>query len=152
MKIYFCGSIRGGREDVDTYQKLISYLQCFGDVLSAHVGDKNITVDGNEGLTDEEIYDRDLKWILESDVVIAECTVPSLGVGAEVTIASYEKKRVLCLFQNNNGRKLSAMVNGNKHPTKAYYNNINEAFLAIDDFISKKRQPLSYRKGDSIDV
>lgn len=32
MKIYFAGSIRGGREDVALYLQIINYLKNFGEV------------------------------------------------------------------------------------------------------------------------
>ena len=38
LKIYFCGSIRGGREDAQLYAKIISHLKSFGTVLTEHVG------------------------------------------------------------------------------------------------------------------
>lgn len=37
MKIYFCGSIRGGREDVAIYKELISMLSEYGNVLTGKV-------------------------------------------------------------------------------------------------------------------
>jgi hypothetical protein len=36
-KIYFCGSIRGGRQDRLVYEELITYLQGFGRVLTEHI-------------------------------------------------------------------------------------------------------------------
>ena len=41
MKIYFCGSIKGGRSKVEVYRQIIDYLKEGGhDVLTEHVGDK----------------------------------------------------------------------------------------------------------------
>ena len=37
-KIYFCGSIRGGRDDAEIYARIIKYLQAYGQVLTEHVG------------------------------------------------------------------------------------------------------------------
>ena len=37
-RIYFCGSIRGGRNDRDIYIKLIEHLKKFGNVLTEHIG------------------------------------------------------------------------------------------------------------------
>jgi hypothetical protein len=37
-KIYFAGSIRGGRDDLALYQRLIAYLQSLGTVLTEHIG------------------------------------------------------------------------------------------------------------------
>ena len=38
MKIYFAGSIRGGREEEETYLKFIEHLATYGQVLTEHVG------------------------------------------------------------------------------------------------------------------
>ena len=37
MNIYFCGSIRGGRQDVAIYQQIVTCLKPFGKVLTEHV-------------------------------------------------------------------------------------------------------------------
>lgn len=37
MNIYFCGSIRGGRQDVIIYQRIVKQLQNYGNVLTEHV-------------------------------------------------------------------------------------------------------------------
>lgn len=38
MKIYFAGSIRGGRDDASIYARLIEELKTHGEVLTEHVG------------------------------------------------------------------------------------------------------------------
>lgn len=38
MRIYFCGSIRGGRQDVVVYQRILKKLEKYGQVLTEHVG------------------------------------------------------------------------------------------------------------------
>ena len=38
-KIYFCGSIRAGRQDVDLYERIIQILGRFGEVLTPFVGE-----------------------------------------------------------------------------------------------------------------
>ena len=38
MKIYFAGSIRGGRDDAEIYSQIIEFLQGYGQVLTEHVG------------------------------------------------------------------------------------------------------------------
>ena len=45
-KIYFCGSIRAGRQDVDLYGNLVQMLSQYGQVLTPFVADKTITVTG----------------------------------------------------------------------------------------------------------
>ncbi len=47
MKIYFAGSIRGGRDDSEIYFKIIEMLQATGaDVLTEHIGSSELTSHG----------------------------------------------------------------------------------------------------------
>jgi len=121
MKIYFAGSIRGGREDQKLYFDIIQYLQSFGKVLTEHVGQESLNEAGEENINDNDIYDRDIKWLTESNIVIAEVTNPSLGVGYEISKALELNKKIICLYRNNQNKSLSAMINGNKALTIINY-------------------------------
>ena len=43
LRIYFCGSMRAGRQDVDLYGTLVEKLGQYGEVLTPFVADKSIT-------------------------------------------------------------------------------------------------------------
>lgn len=60
MKIYFAGSIRGGRDDKELYLEIINLLGKYGKVLTEHIGDKTLSALGEDGPTDKYIYDRDM--------------------------------------------------------------------------------------------
>ena len=79
MKIYFAGSIRGGREDKELYAEIIKKLFAYGTVATEHVGNKDLTSGGEMHLSNHDIYARDIAWLTESDVVVAEVTTASLG-------------------------------------------------------------------------
>lgn len=136
MKIYFAGSIRGGREDTALYQQIIEYLKTFGEVLTEHVGDPNLTGLGDDGPTDKYIHDRDLEWLLTSDVLVAEVTTVSMGVGYEIGRAVESGKKVLCLFRPEPGKNLSAMIAGCKDLKLAKYRNLEGAKLLISEFLN----------------
>lgn len=112
MNIYFCGSIRGGRKLATTYEKIIRLLGEYGRVLTEHLGDDEQISRKDSLMSDREIHDRDLEWILESDLVVAEVTVPSLGVGYEIGRAIENRKPILCLFREGTEKRLSAMIAG----------------------------------------
>ncbi|KAM4599823.1 5-hydroxymethyl-dUMP N-hydrolase [Fundulus diaphanus] len=114
MNIYFCGSIRGGRSDQQLYLRIVRELQRYGSVLTEHVGSAELSDTGEEGPAgaDKAIHDRDLEWLQQADVVVAEVTQPSLGVGYELGRAVDMKKKMLCLFRPSSGRTLSAMIRG----------------------------------------
>ncbi|XP_033115804.1 putative 2'-deoxynucleoside 5'-phosphate N-hydrolase 1 [Anneissia japonica] len=109
-RIYFCGSIRGGRQDRELYERLIKDLKQYGEVLTEHIADKGILE--KEQLDDKGIHDRDMDWLISSDVIVAEVTQPSLGVGYEIGRAVSLNKKILCLFRPNSDKRLSAMVAG----------------------------------------
>ena len=134
MKIYFAGSIRGGREDANLYLKIIKHLQTKGKVLTEHVGDKNVESVGEANLTDEYIHNRDVSWLDEADIVVAEVTNPSLGVGYEIRYSIDRKKKVLCLYRPQNGKRLSAMIAGCKDIIVQEYTNLEQAKKTIDNF------------------
>ncbi|XP_058162747.1 5-hydroxymethyl-dUMP N-hydrolase [Dasypus novemcinctus] len=111
--LYFCGSIRGGREDRALYARIVSRLRRFGTVLTEHVAAPELEESGEEAAGgDRLIHERDLAWLQQADVVVAEVTQPSLGVGYELGRAVALKKPILCLFRPQSGRVLSAMVRG----------------------------------------
>lgn len=57
MKVYFCGSIRGGRDDVHLYRKIVTTLQGYGSVLTEHVSSPELTDRGQTaGLPRTQTY------------------------------------------------------------------------------------------------
>ena len=136
MKIYFAGSIRGGRNDRGLYNQIIQYLQQFGEVLTEHVGDGSLTPMGEAEMSDEDIYDRDMDWLTSADVVVAEVSTPSLGVGFEIASAIRWGKRVLCLYRVQEDRKLSAMIAGCPEVTVSNYLTMEDIKTSISHFIN----------------
>lgn len=112
MKIYFSGSIRGGRDDAALYQDIISDLKKYGKILTEHVGDSNLSSKGETAIESKKIHDRDLDLLKECDVVIAEVTSPSLGVGYEIAKAIEYKKVVYCFYRLIDEKQISAMILG----------------------------------------
>ena len=136
MKIYFAGSIRGGREDAALYLEIIEYLNSFGEVLTEHIGDPNLTSAGDDGPNDKYIHDRDLKWLQSSDIMVAEVTSVSMGVGYEIGRAVESGKKILCLYRPDSGKNLSAMIAGCDDLKLVYYKGLDEAKIAIEKFLT----------------
>ncbi len=137
MKIYFAGAIRGGREFQSFYSQIIEYLKNYGTVLTEHIGNPDIDVSGESDMDDIEIYSRDREWIIESNLIIAEVSNPSLGVGYELGLAESLGKKVLCLFYEGNPNQLSAMIAGNNSYQIETYKNFDNAKSIIDSFIKE---------------
>jgi nucleoside 2-deoxyribosyltransferase len=136
MKIYFAGSIRGGRKDAALYQQLIEYLKTFGEVLTEHIGDPQLTVLGDDGPTDRFIHDRDLEWLQSADVLVAEVTTVSMGVGYEIGRAVESGKKVICLFRPDSAKNLSAMIAGCKDLILLKYKNLNDLKIWFDNYLN----------------
>ena len=129
MKIYFCGSIRGGRDDAALYKRMIDLLKTYGDVLTEHVGDPSLTDKGGDGGSDY-IWQRDTAWLRECDIVIAECTHTSLGVGYELGFAHCLGKPIH-VFYRGEPERLSAMVAGDPAAVIHAYAEEAEAMAAL---------------------
>tara|TARA_B100001750_G_scaffold206261_1_gene183845 strand:+ start:164 stop:574 length:411 start_codon:yes stop_codon:yes gene_type:complete len=135
MKIYFSGSIRGGREDADMYREIIDYLQNFGQVLTEHIGDSSLDSSGESKIDDQEIHDRDIELLLESDLIIAEVTNPSLGVGYEIAKAIDYKKKVVCIYRKKGNKRISAMILGSQDIISLEYQNVESLKKILPSYL-----------------
>ncbi len=125
--------------DAPLYRAMIEYLSSFGDVLTEHVGETSLSENGEDGPDDRTIHDRDLAWLSACDLLVAEVSVPSLGVGYELGCAVALKKPVLCLFKSGSARVLSAMISGNPAIQTAVYSSIDEARQILAGFVTERR-------------
>ena len=135
MKIYFASSIRAGRDDQELYHRLIQGIQRHGQVLTEHVGDPSLTQWGDDGPSDQNIYERDMAWLADADLIVAEVSTPSLGVGYELGRAESLGKPTLCLYREQDGRRLSAMLSGNPAMVVVRYQTVEEALTHIRTFL-----------------
>jgi len=137
LKIYFAGSIRGGREFSDVYSQIIQLLGDFGRVFTEHIGNPDNIKQDEVSLSDTEIHDRDMDWLRKSDLLIAEVSVPSLGVGYEIGRAIHLEKPVLCLYRKDTTGHLSAMISGSNDLDCYEYDDLKEVRSTVRKFISK---------------
>ncbi len=142
MRVYFACSISGGRKDEKTYQHLVKMLQDQGaEVLTAHIAETGIEV--IDGQVDPlEIYQRDVSWIEESDLLIAEVSTPSHGVGYEIGYALSLGKPVLCLYDHQ--AVVSKMITGNPHTllTLRAYSGLEDLSKALESYLTGFRDDL----------
>jgi hypothetical protein len=76
-----------------------------------------------------------MSWLRGADLLVAEVSSPSLGVGYEIGKAENFGKSVLCLYRKREGRRLSAMIGGNPGLTIVNYDDTDEALKAIDEYM-----------------
>lgn len=92
------------------FVKIINVLRDYGEVLTEHVADPGLTA-SETGVSDTDIHDQDMAWLLKSDLVVAEVSTPSLGVGYEIGRAIENCKPVIVLHRRG-ASHLSAMIAG----------------------------------------
>jgi len=135
MKIYYAMSISGEQnpESDNTNTELIKYLKNFGEVLTEHFSNPALIGTGETKLSEREIHDRDMNWLLSADAVVAEVSNISLGVGYEIGRAVENKKKILCLRKKST-KRLSAMITGCPLLTMKEYDTISDAKKYIENF------------------
>lgn len=134
-KIYFAGSIRGGRVDANLYRRMIDHMKSQGHVvLTEHVGSTKLCLNEQGRSKDAHIYEQDTAWLRESDLVIAECTCPSLGVGYELAYAEHRNIPVH-IFYNRNKCQLSAMLTGDSYFNIHPYEQEHEIFETLNTIL-----------------
>lgn len=122
MKVYFAFSIRGEAPDERVIQAVYRLLKDMGHEITTEF---NINSKGREKyLSDRDIYIRDIEALKKSDIILAEVSKPSLGVGYEIALGENSGKRVICIIKR--GVNLSAMINGNPNVEVIVYKDIEE--------------------------
>ena len=134
-KIYFAGSIRGGRDFAHLYRKIIERIQANNICRTEHIGQADLNLKEQGRTNDAKIYNQDTAWLRESDMVVAECSNASLGVGYELAYA--ESRHIPChIFYNKSKTQLSAMLTGNAYFNIYPYQTEEELFSLLDKLLS----------------
>ncbi|MHA1955000.1 MAG: nucleoside 2-deoxyribosyltransferase [Candidatus Heimdallarchaeaceae archaeon] len=141
LKIYFARSIRGNpdseeyQQALSRYDELINHLKNYGQVLTEHFSNKDLS--SEDKLPDKKIHDRDADWLNKADCIVAEVSVASHGVGYEIGRWGDGGLKILCLHQKS-APKLSAMIVGSDVVDSIVeYETIEQAFEGIDVFINE---------------
>ena len=137
MKIYVSGSIYGGREKIETYKVIIEALEKYGEVYDKEIIDEDI-LEKEKFQSDEEIFKKLENYLKNIDIVFAEVTVPSLGVGYELGFADQLGKKVIAIYDMNVVSKVSTMIRGNKRIKLIGYHNISEIIDKLDEILEVK--------------
>ncbi|MBQ8994854.1 MAG: nucleoside 2-deoxyribosyltransferase [Oscillospiraceae bacterium] len=137
-KIYFCGSIRGGRDDVFLYQRIIKRMKDLGNtVLTEHIASPEV-FGLEKDKSDHDIWVEDMSWLKESDIVVAECSTASLGVGYELAVAkTLGKHTYVFARKKERSSSLSAMIAGDPYYHVVIYGSEEELFSCLDTVINE---------------
>jgi len=137
MKIYFAIPMISGKSPAVPYKEIRDFLVENGhQVLTEHLLEEGAW-ESESQLPREFIFQRDISWLKEADLMIAEVSVPSLGIGFEIAYVLGLKKEMLCLALD--GVRVSAMIEGNKNLTLIRYRDSQEALRAVRAFLEAIR-------------
>ena len=125
MKIYVSGSMYGGTQKIDTYKIMINELEKHAEVLNKNIADSN-EIENEKYQKDEDIFqDLEQKMIM-ADIIFAEVTIPSLGVGYELGYADKLGKKIIAIYDETYTKKVSTMIRGNKRIKLIPYTDIKD--------------------------
>lgn len=120
LQIYLACTVRGDRGAVAGLRSLVAALERSGHtVLTTHLLDDD--VEGAESaLTERAVYDRDIAWLDACDVLIADASGSSFGVGFEVGYvlgrSDHSGQRVILIYRADRRERISRLIVGNGHP------------------------------------
>lgn len=117
MKIYFASSILGEQGGLEDKQLIIETLKSLGHSILTEViiVQDRATSDTTTGvLTPSQIYQRDIDWINQADLIVADVSRISLGVGYEVAWKLAHGGKVLAIAKE--GQTVSSMIKGCTEP------------------------------------
>lgn len=134
IKIYFAGSISAGRGDLEHYLRIIELLSRHS-IVSSDAADGELFA-READLEDRQIYRKEMTELRDSDVVVAEITTPSLGVGYQIAKAEQYGKPVLCL-QRVAERRVSPMIGGSPRSEVTTYVDIDEIGDSVELFLTR---------------
>jgi len=148
MKIYFTASTSVNGELHPQYNLIVKYIKNNNAILTS--GEQIVTpklLEEDKKHTSQQIFERQKKRIESSDLIIAETSKPSHGVGGEIVYALSLGKPVLALIDTKFEDAISPMLVGNPSDNLfvEYYDQDNLQ-MKVGDFISHINKSLG-RKG-----
>lgn len=138
MKLFFAGAIRGGGGYGKVYRRIITLLNSHGEVYS-EVTNHNDNPEKEGKKVDRAIHSRTIEAIRQSNLVIAEVSHPSIGVGYEIALAESIGIPVVALYHRGSEHHISAMIAGNDKIVTLPY----DTFEELDSLLEKQLAPYS---------
>jgi len=147
MRIYLACTVRGDRGTVSAARHIHHCLVRLGhEVLTAHLLRDDVeSVEGR--LRDGDVFARDLEWLTHADVVVAEASGSSYGVGFEVGYvlgrAAQTGQRVLVLYQASRRGQVSRLISGlsGPHASVLAYESLSDIDAFLDAHLGPDPKP-----------
>jgi nucleoside 2-deoxyribosyltransferase len=136
MKIYFGFTVAGDRSTIDTARRVVQLLEELGhEVLTRHLVSENAW-EADRSISPQDVFRRDMAWLDQCDLFIAEVSGSSFGLGFETGyLLGSTNKKVVLLYRRELEKKVSLLISGNTHPncTLVPYTTVEEAEKVIGD-------------------
>jgi nucleoside 2-deoxyribosyltransferase len=143
MTIYLASTVRGDRGGLLAGRTICERLQHHGHhVLTTHVLADEVEAAESQ-LAEDDVFRRDLEWLTNCDVLVAEASGSSYGVGFEVGYvlgrASASGQRVIVLYDRSRRHAISRLITGNseKACTTFGYGSLEELTAFIDQQLGR---------------
>ena len=134
MKIYFGFTVAGDRSGIDTARKVVHQLEEMGhEVLTRHLVSDNAW-EADRSVSPQDVYRRDMAWLGQCELFIAEVSGSSFGLGFETGyMLGATSKKVVLLYRRDVEQRISLLITGNAHPncTLVPYTNVEEAMRFV---------------------
>jgi hypothetical protein len=109
MIVYCAGAIKGDSSYQESYQEIVDLVKQLGH---SALSELNPDFQAAFPLNVKQVFQRDIKWIEKSSMMIAEISGPSLGVGFEISYALYMREIPVLALYDAEAEKVSAMITG----------------------------------------
>ncbi len=116
MKIYFGFTVAGNRSSLEAARKIVELLVQMGhEVLTRHLV-RDDAWQADRRITPQEVYLRDMKWLEQCDLFMAEVSGSSFGLGFETGyLLGATDKKVVLFFRRDAENTISLMIRGIVH-------------------------------------
>jgi len=116
MKIYLGFTVAGSRSSVEAAKKILNVLQSLGhEVLTSHLV-RDDAWEADRSVAPQKIFARDMTWLTQCELFVAEVTGSSFGLGFETGyLLGATAKKTILFFERNAAHRISLLITGNTH-------------------------------------
>jgi len=116
MKIYLGFTVAGSRSSVEAAKKILNVLQSLGhEVLTSHLV-RDDAWEADRSVAPQKIFARDMTWLAQCELFVAEVTGSSFGLGFETGyLLGATAKKTILFFERDAAHRISLLITGNTH-------------------------------------
>lgn len=136
MKIYFATAVIGDRSNIEDARAIADLLEKKGhEILTKHLfRDDAFKADGI--ITPQEVFERDVRWLEEADVILIDATGSGFGIGFEAGFVLGKMNKPVFLFYNKKySERISRMARGLTHERATVF--AYSGFEDLKEFVEK---------------